>query len=67
MKMIGKMWAKNRELIKKLRRRKEENKQLKATIERMAKNIQQLGNRLYYLENEKKKEWTIDPSKNIKY
>ena len=64
MKMIGKMWAKNRELIKKL---EEENVQLKATIERMAKNMQQLSNRLYYLENEKKKEWTIDPSKNIKY
>jgi predicted RNase H-like nuclease (RuvC/YqgF family) len=64
MKMNGKMWAKNRELIKNL---EEENKQLKATIEVMAKNMQQLSNRLYYLENEKKKEWTIDPSKNIKY
>ena len=58
------MWVKNRELIKKL---EEENVQLKATIERMAKNMKQLSNRLYYLENEKKKEWTIDPSKNTKY
>lgn len=58
------MWAKNRELIKKL---EEENRQLKATIERMAKKIKWCEDHILEIRNNKKKEWTIDPSKTRKY
>lgn len=64
MKMIGKMWVKNRELIKKL---EAENARLKETILNMAKQIRWCENHILEIRSNKKKEWTIDPSKTRKY
>jgi len=58
------MWAKNRELIKKL---EAENARLKETILNMAKQIRWCEDHILEIRAKQKEEWTIDSSKTRKY